>query len=118
MQRLSLGDLLSGPSQSLLWHPKCACVCMCVRKHIYGYVCVCALVCFSAWCDVDAHTSVWTYMCVPHTFRSVTDCSLSGGRSAPPAPTSHRGAVGPATVSGEGGCQLGPERSRVWDGVL
>ena len=92
----------------------CVCACACT----YMDICVCALVCFSAWCDVDAHTSVWTYVCVPHTFRSVTDRSLSSGCSAPPAPTSHRGAEGPATVSGEGGCQLGPARSRVWDGVL
>ena len=38
----------------------CVCVCVCARAHacmhIYGYVC--ALVCFSAWCDVD------TYFCM------------------------------------------------------
>lgn len=66
MQRLSLGDLLSGPSQSLLWHPKCACVCMCVRKHIYGYVCVCTcvLLCL-VWCR-RTYFCMDIHVCAPH----------------------------------------------------
>ena len=36
----------------------CVCVCACARMHAHIWIRVCALVCFSAWCDVD------TYFCM------------------------------------------------------
>lgn len=38
--------------------------------------------------------------------------------SRPPAPAPHAGETASAAESRAGGCQLGPARSCVWDGVL
>lgn len=109
MQRLSLDDLLSGPSQFIVTSQACVCV----------RACAWSCVCLSAKCDVDTHASVWTYVCecacAPQFQMCHKQLSL---RWALCSPEKHRRELVPVAASGEGGCQLGPARSRVWDAVL